>query len=128
MLELWVRKASILNLNQKFRSPAYSFEVKGGFVSLFPIPRWDSRCWFEYYKQSDLENLNIIKSYVPDSQRFEDVTSSLNDIYNISDIAIDSLGRHRSNVMYNSTLKGKEYCAKGLPIVSGVKTEFDYDE
>lgn len=51
--------------------------------------------------------------------------SELDDIYNISDIGIDTLGRHRVGVYYNSTLKGKEYCAKGLPIVSGVKTDLD---
>lgn len=45
--------------------------------------------------------------------------------YNLCDIAIDSMGRHRSKVYYNSSLKGKEYLAKGLPIVSGVKTELD---
>lgn len=52
----------------------------------------------------------------------------LDELYNLSDIAIDSMGRHRSKVYYNSSLKGKEYMAKGLPIVSGVKTELDYVE
>ncbi|MCL2681129.1 MAG: glycosyltransferase family 1 protein [Streptococcaceae bacterium] len=42
-----------------------------------------------------------------------------------ADIAVDSLGRHRSKIYYNSTLKGKEYLAKGLPIISGVKTDLD---
>ena len=37
------------------------------------------------------------------------------------------MGRHRSGVFYNSSLKGKEYCAKGLVIISGVKTELDDD-
>lgn len=37
------------------------------------------------------------------------------------------MGRHRSGVSFNSSLKGKEYCAKGLIIVSGVKTELDLD-
>lgn len=52
----------------------------------------------------------------------------LDEIYEKCDIAFDSMGRHRSGVNYNSSLKGKEYAAKGLPIVSGVKTELDYDE
>ena len=39
---------------------------------------------------------------------------------------MDSMGRNRTNVFYNSTLKGKEYLAKGLPIISGVKTELDH--
>ena len=46
-------------------------------------------------------------------------------IYEKCDIALDSLGRHRNNIYYNSSLKGKEYMAKGIPIVSGVKTELD---
>lgn len=49
----------------------------------------------------------------------------LSNMYNISDIALDSMGRHRVGVYFNSTLKGKEYCAYGLPIVSGVETELD---
>lgn len=53
------------------------------------------------------------------------VEKELADIYSKCSIAFDSLGRHRSGVYYNSTLKGKEYLAKGLPIVSGVKTELD---
>lgn len=51
--------------------------------------------------------------------------AELDEIYNKCNIAIDALGRHRSKVFYNSSLKGKEYGAKGLPIVSGVKTELD---
>lgn len=48
-------------------------------------------------------------------------------LYNIADIGLDALARHRSGIVYNSTLKGKEYMAKGLPILSGVKTELDSD-
>lgn len=51
----------------------------------------------------------------------------LNELYSMSDIAIDALGRHRVGVYYNSSLKGKEYAERGLPIVSGVETEFDKD-
>lgn len=51
----------------------------------------------------------------------------LDDIYSLCDLGFDSMGRHRSGVTYNSSLKGKEYAAKGLPIISGVNTEFDYD-
>lgn len=46
-------------------------------------------------------------------------------IYDTCQIGLDSMGRHRSGVLYNSSLKGKEYCAKGLMIVSGVRTELD---
>ena len=51
----------------------------------------------------------------------------LAEVYAVSDIGLDSMGRHRSGVFYNSSLKGKEYCAYGLIIVSGVKTELDND-
>jgi len=54
--------------------------------------------------------------------------ADLDNVYNKCDIGLDSMGRHRSGVLYNSSLKGKEYCAKGLPIVSGVKTELDKDK
>lgn len=46
--------------------------------------------------------------------------------YSACDIGLDSMGRHRSGVYYNSSLKGKEYCAYGLMIVSGVETELDH--
>lgn len=49
----------------------------------------------------------------------------LDSIYDRCNIAIDAMGRYRSKVYYNSSLKGKEYGAKGLPIISGVKTELD---
>lgn len=49
----------------------------------------------------------------------------LDEIYDISDIGIDTLARHRVGITYNSTLKGKEYLAKGLPIISGVETDLD---
>ncbi|MGX7244019.1 glycosyltransferase [Enterococcus quebecensis] len=51
--------------------------------------------------------------------------SELTSFYQAADIGVDSLARHRSGVSYNSSLKGKEYLAKGLPIISGVKTDLD---
>jgi len=49
----------------------------------------------------------------------------LDQIFDMCCIGLDAMGRHRSGVYYNSSLKGKEYGARGLPIVSGVKTELD---
>lgn len=54
--------------------------------------------------------------------------AELDDIYEKCNMAFDSLGRHRSKIFYNSTLKGKEYLAKGLPIISGVETELDKEK
>lgn len=51
--------------------------------------------------------------------------SELAEYYEAADIGVDSLARHRSGVSYNSSLKGKEYLAKGLPIISGVTTDLD---
>lgn len=50
---------------------------------------------------------------------------ALDKYYNLCNLGVDTLGRFRTGVNYNSTLKGKEYLAKGLPIISGVKTELD---
>lgn len=51
--------------------------------------------------------------------------TELDEYYQQADIGVDSLARHRSGVTYNSSLKGKEYLAKGLPIISGVRTDLD---
>lgn len=79
-------------------------------------------------KKVELQYKELIKKYHLDDHVFlvgKKFGKDLDYYYNICDIGIDSLGRHRSNVYYNSSLKGKEYLAKGLPIVSGVKTELD---
>ena len=49
----------------------------------------------------------------------------LDELFDKTDIAVDALGRHRSGVYYNSSLKGKEYSARGIPIISAVRTELD---
>lgn len=50
----------------------------------------------------------------------------LDRVFDNTDVAIDALGRHRSGVIYNSSLKGKEYLARGIPVLSGVETELDH--
>lgn len=50
----------------------------------------------------------------------------LNTLYNKADLALDCMGRHRVGIYYNSSLKGKEYCAYGVPIISGIITELDH--
>ncbi len=52
----------------------------------------------------------------------------LDEIYNNSDIALGSLGFYRSGLEKGSTLKMREYCAKGLPFVVGYDdTSFSKD-
>lgn len=41
----------------------------------------------------------------------------LNELFNEADIGIGSLGRHRQKTNVCSTLKVKEYCAKGIPFI-----------
>lgn len=69
-----------------------------------------------------IEKYNLEKHVILTGKR---TGQELADLYNKCDIGVDSMGRHRSNVYYNSSLKGKEYLAKGLPIISGVRTELD---
>lgn len=47
----------------------------------------------------------------------------LDKIYNLADVAVNSLAIHRIGLITESTLKAKEYCAKGLPII----TAFELD-
>jgi hypothetical protein len=47
----------------------------------------------------------------------------LDNIYNICDIAVSSLGSHRINIFKTSALKSREYLAKGLPIISSTKID-----
>lgn len=53
--------------------------------------------------------------------------TELMEIYKRCRIGLDSLGRHRSHVSFNSSLKSKEYLMKGLLIVSGVGNELDLE-
>lgn len=83
----------------------------------------------------DGEKLEEYKKFVLDNNLSDNIIihgfltgKELDEIYEIADIALDSMGRHRSRIYYNSSLKGKEYCAKGLPIISGVETELDADK
>lgn len=56
------------------------------------------------------------------------VGEELDAIYDKCDIAIDCLGCHRKNIYYVSTLKSKEYGAKGLPIISSVQLDIYNEE
>lgn len=45
--------------------------------------------------------------------------SDLDEEYNKADIAVSSLGMHRIGLKSGSTLKTREYCAKGIPFIYG---------
>jgi glycosyltransferase involved in cell wall biosynthesis len=44
-------------------------------------------------------------------------SQKLDAVFDICHLAIDSLGRHRSGNNYNSSIKSKEYAARGLPFI-----------
>ena len=49
--------------------------------------------------------------------------NELDEIYDKADIAINSLGIHRIGLKTESTIKSKEYAAKGLPIISSYEID-----
>ena len=68
-----------------------------------------------------------IKKIIEKNKVLEDIVilhgakqgKDLDAIYNISDIAVGSLGFNRIKLEKGSTLKVREYCAKGLPFIVG---------
>ena len=53
--------------------------------------------------------------------------AALDDIFDRADIALGSLGRHRSGITYIKTLKNREYAARGLAFVYS-ETDTDFEE
>ena len=47
----------------------------------------------------------------------------LDEIYDKCNLAIEVLGGHRKNITKSSSLKSREYAAKGLPIISSIKID-----
>ena len=54
--------------------------------------------------------------------------AELDKIYDTCNIGIEVLGAHRKGMRMASSLKTREYAAKGLPIVSSVKLDVDNEE
>ena len=53
--------------------------------------------------------------------------SALDELFNLSDIGIGSLARHRSNITFIKTLKNREYAARGIPFFYS-ETDGDFEE
>lgn len=95
----------------------------------------------EYYKNGGQEEINIHlvgegrekgnyekmvnELQLNDHVHFEGFLSGeqLETIYSKSDIALDSFGRYKTKNEFSTSLKSREYLAKGLPIVSGSKVD-----
>jgi len=71
-------------------------------------------CNEKEYLQKLVRELDLIDDviFVPAKDSHQ-----LNDYFNICDVAVDSLARHRSNNYYNCSLKSKEYCVRGVPFI-----------
>ena len=68
----------------------------------------------------------LVKQYgLENHVKFYGFTSGkeLDEIYDKADIAINSLGIHRIGLKTESTIKSKEYAAKGLPIISSYEVD-----
>ncbi|MDE1549882.1 glycosyltransferase [Jeotgalibaca caeni] len=83
----------------------------------------------EIKKYKQLVEENNLSDYV----HFYGVKSGqeLDDIYNLCDLGIDSLARHRTGINVLSSLKSREYGSKGLPIINScdidiIKNDFNY--
>lgn len=95
----------------------------------------------QYYENGGLENINIhLVGEGKEKQTYEKMVNDLHltnhihfegflsgekleSIYSKSDIALDSFGRYKTKNEFSTSLKSREYLAKGLPIVSGSKVD-----
>lgn len=78
----------------------------------------------EQYRQIVKEN-NLEKTVIFEGELHDD---ELDAMYNQADIAIECLGMYRKNMSISSSLKSREYLAKGLPIVAGCKNDVINDK
>lgn len=69
----------------------------------------------ELVKKYSIENYIIFEG--------ECMGERLEKIYDMADIALECFGMYRKNMEISSSLKSREYLAKGLPIVAGCKVD-----
>ena len=83
----------------------------------------DGPCLQEY---KDITSDNDLNSYV--NFYGNKVGDELDEVFDKADIAIDVLAAHRKKIYYASSLKSKEYVAKGLPIMTSLELDIDEDK
>lgn len=90
----------------------------------------------KFYIVGEGSETSKLKKIVEENIELQDIVifhgfksgEELDEVYNNSDIALGSLGFYRSGLEKGSTLKMREYCAKGLPFVVGYDdTSFSKD-
>lgn len=73
----------------------------------------------QYYERL-VKDYNLENSVIYYGALFGD---DLNKVYNICDLALDAFGRYKTGNSISTSLKSREYLAKGIPIVSGCKVD-----
>ncbi len=84
----------------------------------------EGECSSEYKKISDeagLTDKHVFFCGICDGK-------DLDKIYDKCDLAVDCLGAHRKNLFYSSSLKSREYVAKGMPIIAANDFDIENDE
>jgi len=71
-----VLKIQAIEFNDQIRKAAYSFEIVNNQLKLFPIPKLNGKMWFEYYKESEKQELG-------DSNTPGGVGTSISNISNV---------------------------------------------
>lgn len=84
----------------------------------------EGKC-LEEYKKLAVES-NLFDKYVFFHGRL--VGQELDEVYNMCDVAIDCLGCHRKQLYYVSSLKVREYAAKGMPMVTSTIVDINCEE
>lgn len=84
----------------------------------------EGKCLEEYKMLA--EEGNLLDKYVFFHGRL--VGQELDEVYNMCDVAIDCLGCHRKQLYYVSSLKVREYAAKGLPMVTSTTVDINCEE
>ena len=76
-------------------------------------------------ESDELERIKLSEDYLAVKQYINapgaKYGNDLDNEYDHADIAVSSLGMHRIGLSEGSTLKTREYCAKGIPFVYGYK-------
>lgn len=84
----------------------------------------EGACLEEY--RNIAEESNLLDKYVFLHGRM--VGKELDEVYEMCDVAVDCLGCHRKHLYYVSSLKVREYAAKGLPMVTSTIVDINCDE
>lgn len=103
-------------INYYRTNPAYKvfFHVVGYFFS-----EEEKRDFLQLVQENNLEPYIVLHGPKHDA--------ALDDVFEKSDFAIGSLGRHRSGITYIKTLKNREYAARGFSFVYS-ETDSDFDD